>query len=318
MVSKLLALEAYPALRDLDFRILRGVELKMRHYKWVPLEEIARFSRVDVETASFRLGKLDDLSLIRRRSDMGYIGYQLTIHGYDALAIRALSRKGIIEAISTAQIGVGKDADVYAAITPSGERVAVKFNRIGGRTASRRATYHSHVFADKRHTSWLYISRLIARKEYEALVLLSPIARVPRPIAWNRHVLVMEFIEGKELAELRDHELGENEAGEILDEVLDEYLKIVKFGIVHSDMSEFNIVLTGDGVLLIDWAQYIPTAHPESYELLKRDITVLLNAFRRRWGVKREFKEVWPAFEEAWSESRGEERKVQVEEVEGW
>jgi len=318
MVSKLLALEAYPALRDLDFRILRGVELKMRHYKWVPLEEIARFSRVDVETASFRLGKLDDLSLVRRRSDMGYIGYQLTIHGYDVLAIRALSKRGIIEAISTAQIGVGKDADVYAAITPGGERVAVKFNRIGGRTASRRATYHSHVFADKRHTSWLYISRLIARKEYEALVLLSPIARVPRPIAWNRHVLVMEFIEGKELAELRDHELGEGEAREILDEVLDEYLKIVKFGIVHSDMSEFNIVLTGDGVLLIDWAQYIPTAHPESYELLKRDITVLLNAFRRRWGVKREFEEVWPAFEEAWSESRGEERKAQVEEVEGW
>ena len=318
MVSKLLALEAYPALRDLDFRILRGVELKMRHYKWVPLEEIARFSRVDVETASFRLGKLDNLSLVRRRSDMGYIGYQLTIHGYDVLAIRALSKRGIIEAISTAQIGIGKDADVYAAITPSGERVAVKFNRIGGRTASRRAGYHSHVFADKRHTSWLYISRLIARKEYEALVLLSPIARVPRPIAWNRHVLVMEFIEGKELAELRDHELGEGEAREILDEVLDEYLKIVKFGIVHSDMSEFNIVLTGDGVLLIDWAQYIPTAHPESYELLKRDITVLLNAFRRRWGVKREFEEVWPAFEEAWSESRGEERKAQVEEVEGW
>ena len=318
MVSKLLALDAYPNLRDLDFRILRGVELNMRRYKWVPLEEIARFSRVDVETASFRLGKLGDLSLVRRRSDMGYIGYQLTIHGYDVLAIRALSRKGIIEAISTTQIGVGKDADVYAAITPSGERVAVKFNRIGGRTASRKATYHSHVFADKRHTSWLYVSRLIARKEYEALVLLSPIAKVPRPIAWNRHAIVMEFIEGRELAELREGELEKGEAERILDEVLEEYLKIVRFGIVHSDMSEFNIVLTDDGVLFIDWAQYIPTAHPDSYGLLKRDVTVLLNAFRRRWGVKREFNEVWPAFEEAWNESRGEERKVEVEEVEGW
>jgi len=316
MVSKLLALEAYPSLRDLDFRILRGVELNMRHHRWVPLEDIARFARVDIETASFRLGKLDDWGLVARRSDIGYIGYQLTIHGYDALAIRALSKKGIIEAISTAQVGVGKDADVYVGITPTGEKVAVKFNRIGGRTASRRATYHSHVFADKRHTSWLYISRLIARKEYEALVLLSPIAKVPRPIAWNRHVLVMEFVEGKELAELRDPELGENEARKILDEVLEEYLKIVRFGIVHSDMSEFNIVLTEKGVLLIDWAQYIPTAHPESYELLKRDITVLLNAFRRRWGVERKFEEVWPAFEKAWSESRGEGRKADVEEVE--
>ncbi|ACS33912.1 serine/threonine-protein kinase RIO2 [Thermococcus gammatolerans] len=306
MVSKLLALEAYPSLRDLDFRILRGVELNMRHHKWVPLEDIARFARVDVETASFRLGKLDDMSLVRRRSDIGYIGYQLTIHGYDVLAIRALARKGVVEAISTTQIGVGKDADVYVGITPTGEKVAVKFNRIGGRTASRRAGYHSHVFADKHHTSWLYVSRLIAKKEYDALVLLSPIARVPKPIAWNRHVLVMEFVEGTELAELRDDDLTKEEATEVLDRILEEYLKIVRFGIVHSDLSEFNVVLTDDGILIIDWAQHLTTAHPESYELLKRDLTVIINAFRRRWRVERSFDEIWPSFEEAWHESRGE------------
>ncbi|WP_258083723.1 serine/threonine-protein kinase RIO2 [Thermococcus thermotolerans] len=307
MVSKLLALEAYPNLRDLDFRILRGVELNMRHHRWVPLEDIARFARVDVETASFRLGKLDDMSLVRRRSDIGYIGYQLTIHGYDVLAIRALAKKGVVEAISTAQIGVGKDADVYVGVTPAGEKVAVKFNRIGGRTASRKAAYHGDVFANKRHTSWLYVSRLIAKKEYEALTLLSPIASVPRPIAWNRHVVVMEFIDGTELAELRDTDLSREEAREILDMVLDEYIKIVRFGIVHSDMSEFNVVLTHDGgVLIIDWAQYVTTAHPDSYELLKRDITVLLNAFRRRWRVEKRFEDVWPGFEKAWLESRGE------------
>ncbi|WP_297548982.1 serine/threonine-protein kinase RIO2 [Thermococcus sp.] len=306
MVSKLLALEAYPRLRDLDFRILRGVELNMRHHKWVPLEDIARFARVDVETASFRLGKLDDMSLVRRRSDIGYIGYQLTIHGYDVLAIRALARKGVVEAISTTQIGVGKDADVYVGITPTGEKVAVKFNRIGGRTASRRAGYHSHVFADKHHTSWLYVSRLIAKKEYDALVLLSPIARVPKPVAWNRHVLVMEFVEGTELAELRDDELTREEAENFLDRILEEYLKIVRFGIVHSDLSEFNVVLTGDDILIIDWAQHLTTANPESYELLKRDLNVIINAFRRRWRVNRSFDEIWPAFEEAWHESRGE------------
>ncbi|NJE46784.1 tyrosine protein kinase [Thermococcus sp. GR7] len=307
MVSKLLALEAYPKLRDLDFRILRGIELNMRHHKWVPLEDIARFARVDIETASFRLGKLDDWSLVKRRSDIGYIGYQLTIHGYDVLAIRALAKKGVVEAISTAQIGVGKDADVYIGITSGGEKVAVKFNRIGGRTSSRKAGYHGVVFQDKHHTSWLYVSRLIAKKEYEALTLLSPIARVPKPIAWNRHVVVMEFVEGTELAELRDTDLTREEAERILDRVLEEYLKIVRFGIVHSDMSEFNIVLTSnDDVLIIDWAQYLTTAYPESYELLKRDITVLLNAFRRRWRIERKFDNVWPAFEEAWNESRGE------------
>ncbi|MDI3475415.1 MAG: kinase 2 [Thermococcaceae archaeon] len=306
MVSKLLALEAYPSLKDLDFRILRGVELNMRHHRWVPLEDIARFARVDVETASFRLGKLDNWGLVVRRSDIGYIGYQLTIHGYDALAIRALAKKGVIEAISTTQIGVGKDADVYVGVTPSGEKVAVKFNRIGGRTASRRAGYHGHVFQNKRHTSWLYVSRLIAKKEYDALLLLSPIARVPRPLAWNRHAIVMDFIEGRELAELRDDDLSREEAESILDRVLEEYLKIVRFGIVHSDLSEFNVVLTDDDILIIDWAQHLTTAHPESYEMLKRDLNVLINAFRRRWRVDRKFEDFWPEFKSAWEESRGE------------
>jgi len=307
MVSKLLALEAYPNLRDLDFRLLRAVELKMRHHRWVPLEEIAKFAHVDIETASFRLGKLDDMSLVRRRSDMGYIGYQLTIHGYDALAIRALAKKGIVLAISTTQIGVGKDADVYVGVTPSGEKVAIKFNRIGGRTASRKASYHASVFRDKHHTSWLYVSRLIARKEYDALVLLSPIASVPRPIAWNRHVLVMEFIDGHEISELKDTDLSKDEAEEVLRKVLDEYLKVVRFGIVHSDLSEFNVVLLKGGeVMIIDWAQHVTTADPESYELLKRDITVILNAFRRKWRVEVPFEDVWPEFESAWRESRRE------------
>ncbi len=305
MVSKLIALEAYPNLKDLDFRILRGVELNMRHHQWVPLEDIARFARTDVETASHHLGKLDSWELVRRRSDIGYIGYQLTIHGYDALAIRAFSRKGLIEAISTSQIGVGKEADVYVAITPGGEKVAVKFNRIG-RTSFTRIKLYRRDFMDKRHISWLYISRLVAQREHEALQLLSPFARVPRPLGWNRHAIVMEFINGVELADLREGDLSRGEAEEILGKVLDEYLKIVEFGIVHSDMSEFNIVFTEDqSILIIDWPQYLPTAYPESLEYLKRDLTVLLNSFRRRWKVEKDFNEVWNRFYNAWLKSRG-------------
>ncbi|NPA47913.1 MAG: tyrosine protein kinase [Thermococci archaeon] len=301
MVGKLVAVEVYPKLRDVDFRVLRAVELKMRNYRWVPLEEIAAFARMDVESTSFYLGRLDNWGLVRRRSDIGYIGYQLTIHGYDALAIRALARKGVIEAIGTRQIGVGKEADVYEALTPDGERVAVKFNRIGRTSFTRVKLYRKGL--DKHHTSWLYISRLMARREHEALRLLNPIASVPKPICWNRHTIVMEFIEGTELADL---DLPTSLAGEVLDTVLEEYLKIVEFGIVHSDMSEFNIVLKDDGgILIIDWPQYLTTVDPESLEYLRRDVQVLLNAFRRRWGVKRDFDSTWRRFYEAWVRSRG-------------
>ncbi len=300
MVGKLAAIEVYPSLTEDDFRVLRAVELRMRNYRWVPLEEIAFFSRMDVESASFHLGRLDNWGLVRRRSDIGYIGYQLTIHGYDALAIRALAKKGIIEAVGTRQVGVGKEADVYEALTPGGERIALKFNRIGRTSFTRIKLYRKGL--DKHHTSWLYISRLMARREHEALRLLHPIASVPRPICWNRHVIAMEFIEGAELSEL---DLPTSLAGDILDMVLEEYLKIVEFGIVHSDMSEFNIVLRKDGdVLIIDWPQYMTTTEPESLKYLRRDVQVLLNAFRRRWGVKRDFNDTWRMFYEAWKRSR--------------
>lgn len=305
MVSKLIALEVYPKLKDIDFRILRGVELNMRYYEWVPLEVIAKFARTDVESTSHRLGKLDNWGLVLRRGDIGYVGYQLTIHGYDTLAIRAFARRGVIEAISSTQIGVGKEADIYVGVTPQGEKVAVKFNRIG-RTSFTRIKLYRRDFMNKRHISWLYVSRLVAEREYEALQLLSPIAKVPKPISWNRHVVVMEFIDGVELSELRDTDLTKEEAEEILNKVLTEYKKIVEFGIVHSDMSEFNIVLKDDGdILIIDWPQYLPTAYPESLEYLKRDIQVLLNAFHRRWRVKKDFEEIWEEFYEAYLKSRG-------------
>ena len=303
MVSKLLALEIYSNLKDLDFRILRGVERNMRHYEWVPLEVIAKFARVDIETASYRLGKLDNWRLVRRRSDIGYIGYQLTIHGYDALAIRAFAQKGIIKAISQTQIGVGKEADVYVGITSNEEKVAVKFNRIG-RTSFTRIKLYRPDFIDKRHISWLYVSRLVAQREYEALQLLSPIAKVPKPIAWNRHAIVMEFIEGVELIELADTDLTKEEASEILDKVLEEYKKIVEFGIIHSDMSLYNIVLKKDGdILIIDWPQYLTTAFPDARYYLERDLRVLLNSFKRKWRVEKDWSEVWKEFEETLKKS---------------
>ncbi|AIF70072.1 tyrosine-protein kinase [Palaeococcus pacificus DY20341] len=304
MVSKMLALDVYPNLKDVDFRVLRGVELNMRYHEWVPLEVIAKFARMDVDSASHRLGKLDNWKLVIRRSDIGYIGYQLTIHGYDTLAIRTFARKGVIKALSSTQIGVGKEADVYVALTPQDDKIAVKFNRIGLRTSFTRIKLYRREFVDKRHISWLYVSRLVAEREYEALRLLSPIAKVPKPIAWNRHAIAMEFIDGVELVELRDTDLTKEEAGNILDAVLEEYKKIVEFGIIHSDLSLYNIVLKDNGdILIIDWPQYVTTTFPQAEYYLERDLRVILNAFERKWRVKKNWEDVWKEFKSAFKES---------------
>lgn len=67
--------EVYLLFRDLDFRIFRGVEFNMCYYRWVFLEDIVCFVRVDVEIVFFCFGKFDDWGLVVRRSDIGYIGY---------------------------------------------------------------------------------------------------------------------------------------------------------------------------------------------------------------------------------------------------
>lgn len=84
--------------------------------------------------------------------------------------------------------------------------------------------------------------------------MFSLIVRVLWLVVWNRYVVVMEFVEGIELVEFRDIDLIREEVERIFDRVFEEYFKIVRFGIVYLDMSEFNIVLIKDGdILIIDW-----------------------------------------------------------------
>ena len=48
--------------------------------------------------------------------------------GYDYLALRVLVARGLIAGVGS-QIGVGKESDIFAAQTPDGECVAIKFHR---------------------------------------------------------------------------------------------------------------------------------------------------------------------------------------------
>ncbi|MCD6188977.1 MAG: tyrosine protein kinase, partial [Thermococcus sp.] len=99
-------------------------------------------------------------------------------------------------------------------------------------------------------------------------------------------------------------DLTKEEASEILDKVLEEYKKIVEFGIIHSDMSLYNIVLKKDGdILIIDWPQYLTTAFPDARYYLERDLRVLLNSFKRKWRVEKDWSEVWKEFEETLKKS---------------
>jgi len=279
-----IAVQVFRRIEPEDIQVLRAVEVGMSRHEYVPENVVLRLSGLHEREFEYRINRLREFRLIRRWVGP-YVGYVLNMAGYDCLAINAFVRRGVIEAFGK-PLGVGKEADVYDALTPSGERVAVKFQRLG-RTSFRQTRRVRGYAGNRRHISWLYRSRLAAEREFEALQLLYPAGvSVPRPISQNRHAIVMGIIEGAELFRC----VGLPDPGEVLDEILLNVRKAyVEVGVIHADLSEYNVILQPDGhVLIIDWPQYVRVSHPNADQLLERDLRNILRFFQRKFDVTRD------------------------------
>jgi len=286
MSSAEIAVRVFRTLENEDFRALQVLEAAMSTHEFVPKEAIAKFAPFSLRETDYRLQRLDKMRLIRQ-TPAPYTGYTLNYAGYDCLAINALVKAGVLEAFGKS-LGVGKESDVYDALDPKGERIAVKFHRLG--RISFRETRRKRGYTKKR-VGWLSQSRVAAEREFQALQLVFHCGvAVPKPIRQNRHVIVMGMIEGAELAEWREISKPERVLREILRNVRKAY---VEAGVIHADLSEYNIILKPDmHILIIDWPQYVTTEHPNAEQLLARDVKNVLSYFRRKHKLKAKPKEV--------------------------
>jgi RIO kinase 2 len=285
MSSADVAVRVFRKLESEDLRVLQVIETAMSQHEFVPKEQIAKFAKFTVEETDFRLKRLNKLRLIRQIKG-AYVGYALNYAGYDCLAINALLKANVLEAFGK-PLGVGKEADVYDALNPRGERIAVKFHRLG--RISFRQTRRKRGYTAE-HAGWLFQSRLAAEKEFQALKLVFPKGvAVPEPISQNRHVIAMGMIEGAELAEWREIPKPKKVLKEILLNIRKAYLKA---DIIHADLSEYNILLKPNmRILIIDWPQYVTKEHPNSQQLLTRDVKNILQYFERKHMMEVKLKE---------------------------
>jgi RIO kinase 2 len=280
MSSTDIVVQIFRKLEVEDFRVLNVIEAAMCKREFVPKEQIQKFAKVPMDRVDFILNKLHKLGLAFHNKG-AYVGYTLSYAGYDCLAINAFVKSGVI--LSFGQIiGVGKEADVYTALTPMSETVAVKFHKLG-RTSFRQTRKKRGYIRE--HSSWLFQSHLAAEKEFQALQLVyKNKVSVPKPLSYNRHALVMGIIEGGELSKWRKIINPTRVLKEILRNMRKAYLKA---RVIHGDLSEYNIILQSDmHVLIIDWPQYVPVDHLNAVELLRRDIQNVLTFFNRRFNVK--------------------------------
>ena len=281
-----IAVSALRSVEPEDIRVLRAIEKLMSRYEYVPVDAILRASGLPEREIGYRLDRLHQMGLIQRWIGP-YTGYVLRMAGHDLLALHALVKADVLEAFGK-PLGVGKEADVYDALMPGGRRVAVKFHRLGRVSFRQTRRLRGYTGPDV-WARWYIRSRVAAKRELRALRLAyAHGVSVPEPIARDRHVVVMGIIEGTELANISELPEPELVLTDILDNVRRAY---VGAGIIHADLSEFNIIIKPDAsILIIDWPQFVYKDHPNAMWLLERDLRNVLRFFRRKFGLKLDVK----------------------------
>ncbi|RLI83119.1 serine protein kinase RIO, partial [Archaeoglobales archaeon] len=159
-----------------------------------------------------------------------------------------------------------------------------------------------YIFGDKRF-DLRRISRkdlidLWAEKEFRNLQrAYTSGVNVPKPIVHFKNILIMEFLGEDEIPSPSLFEIGKD-LPEVVDceRLFDEIVRNVKLlyknaELVHSDLSEYNILLHREEPYLIDMGQAVLTDHPNAETYFERDLRNLVRFFNK-FGLKKEISEV--------------------------
>jgi RIO kinase 1 len=128
--------------------------------------------------------------------------------------------------------------------------------------------------------------------------------RVPQPYICTDGVLLMDLVIdeiGNVAPRLNDVEMDEARALELHSMLIKEVVRMLCAGVIHGDLSEYNILLAADGPVIIDLPQAVDAAgNNEAAAMLERDVENLATFFAQfapqllstSYG-----KEIWALFE---------------------
>ncbi|TLS27926.1 hypothetical protein PpBr36_01747 [Pyricularia pennisetigena] len=290
-----------------DWKVLTGVEQGSKNHEIVPTPLIEKLSRLRGGASGVHrsISNLAKVGLIARVKEAKYDGYRLTYGGLDYLALHTHSTKKAIYSVGT-RIGVGKESDIMIVADDTGCQRVLKIHRLG--RISFRTVKANRDYLKKRGQasgSWMYLSRLAAMKEFAFMQALKEEGfPVPEPLSQSRHTIVMSLIDAYPLRQISS---VPNPAA-LYAELMLLILRLAKYGLIHGDFNEFNILLkeekekkdpassaesaesgsAGVGAtlptpILIDFPQMVSMDHPNAEMYFDRDVACVKRFFERRF-----------------------------------
>ncbi len=209
--------------------------------------------------------------------------------------LRPLVEEGVIDSV-VRQLMSGKEAMVFVVRCGEETRCAKVYKE-----ADKRSFRQAVDYTENRRTKNSRQARAMAKgtrfgreaqeqawqsAEVSALFRLAAAGvRVPRPYNFHAGVLLMELVadeEGNAAPRLNDVELTPEIAVDLHGRLIREVVRMLAAGVVHGDLSEFNILLGADGPVIIDLPQAVDAAgNNHARRMLVRDVDNLRRFFGR-------------------------------------
>ena len=209
--------------------------------------------------------------------------------------LQSLLEEGLIDSV-VRQLMSGKEATVYV-VRCAGETLCAKiykdatqrsFRQAVDYTENRKVKNSRQARAMAKGTRFGRESQEAAWRsaEVDALYRLAAAGvRVPVPRNFYEGVLLMELVtdeHGDAAPRLNDVIFTPEDAAVYHDALIGEVVRMLCAGIVHGDLSEFNILLAADGPVIIDLPQAVDAAgNNHANRMLLRDVENLRDFFGR-------------------------------------
>ena len=206
--------------------------------------------------------------------------YQNVFDKFTIDLIRRLISQDYFEELEM-PLAVGKEANVFIAKTksPDKKRVIVKIYRLENCNFNKMFDY---IKQDPRYLSMRKNRRDIVfswvQREYRNLLLAREAINVPTPIIFKNNILVLEMI-GEPSPMLKDKK--PKNPKKFLDLILKDVKSLWKQGLVHGDLSAFNILNNSEKPIFIDFSQATVTQSFDAKELLLRDLKNIKQFFAK-------------------------------------